>query len=425
MPKSVICLCCIFASWWISTGALSANLDRVIAIVNDDAITLSDYETYFSIQQLGSEGEVNVQTSPFSVDKEELDVLIDQRLQLQEADRNGLRVTSNELDSAISNISQQNGISKDALLAQLASSNITESEFKQSIRDQILIQKVVNMRVSQNVRVNEQEIDQFVKSYPDLFAIQTSYDLSHLRIGTQDIDSGQFAVRRNYLESVRNGILDGQEIQDALGSSDIDDVDFEYLGWRSSSQIPDQIVAAIETAKPKSVTEILELPDALHLFVIHASEGDEIMTTQYRLRQILINPNQKSITDDEALQLAREIAEKIKGGEDFSNLARLYSDDRTSSNQGGELNWLNSDEISPQILTIVSRLDPNQLSEPISTLYGYFLIEVLETRTQNTIQDVIRGRARDMIFDRKANSQFDSWIGRIRSESYIEILGVN
>jgi len=339
--------------------------------------------------------------------------------------KRGLDVTASELDIATRNISQQNGLTEEQLLGRLATSNITEAEFRQSMEEQILIQKVVNGQVSRFIRVNDQEVDQFIKSYPDLFEVNVSYELSHLRITLADLDTEQANIWRKNLARIRSNLLAGRELEESMEASGFDDVDFEYLGWKDRSQIPDQIVAEIENSVPGPVTSVLEISNALHLFVIHRRQGDEIIVTQMRVRQILINPNQKLISSDESLELANEIRRRIQSGEDFASLARKFSDDRNSSAEGGELGWLNPDDVDPQLVKAISGLNMNELSEPVSTLFGYYLIEVLETRNRNILQDKIRTRASDIIFSRKANSQLSSWIARIRSESYIEVLGVN
>ncbi|MYB34677.1 MAG: hypothetical protein F4X92_06065 [Gammaproteobacteria bacterium] len=425
MRKLIAWVICIFSSCWIAVAALSSSLDRVIAIVNDDAITLSDYVSYFNLKQLEAGETITSGSQPPVIDDGQLESLIDQRLQVQEALRIGLDVTESELDIAVRNITLQNGLTDEQLLKRLIENNITEAEFRQSMSEQILIHKVVSGQVARLVRVNDQEIDQIVKSYPDLFEVNVSYELSHLRIAIGNLDAEQAHARREYLNFVRDKVLAGQKLEDAMATSDFDDMDFEYLGWRSRPLIPDQIIAEIEKAGSESATSILEISNTLHLFVIHARQGDEIVVTEKRIRQILIDPNRKSITEAEALGLAQEIRTKIQSGEDFTNLARKFSDDLDSSAEGGDIGWVNPDDLGPGLIQVISDLKVNEVSEPVSTLLGYFLIEVLETRTRNILQDVIRDRARDMIFDRKVNSQFNSWIARIRSESYIELMGVN
>lgn len=425
MQKLIVCVICILSGCWISGAALSSNLDRVIAIVNDDAVTFSDYVSYVNLKQLETGETIVSGSQPLVIDEGQLDSLIDQRLQVQEALRRGLGVTEIELDSAVRNISLQNGLTDDQLLKRLTANNITEAEFRQSMGRQILIQKVVNGQVARFVRVNDQEVDQFVKSYPDLFAVNVSYELSHLQIAIGGFDAEQVNARREYLNFVRNRVLAGQKLEDAMATSDFDDTVVEYLGWRDRSLIPDQVVAEIEKAGSGPTTDVLEISNTLHLFVIHARQGDEMVVTQKRIRQILIDPRQKYVTEGEALELAREIHAKIQSGEDFASLARKFSDDPGSAAEGGDVGWVNPADLDPELMQVISSLGINELSEPVATLYGYFLIEVLETRTRNILQDVIRARARDMIFDRKVNSLFNSWIARIRSESYIELVGVN
>ncbi|MCY4050148.1 MAG: peptidylprolyl isomerase [Gammaproteobacteria bacterium] len=425
MEKHITNLTVFICSLWIAIAAFSSNLDRVIAIVNNDAITLSDYGSHLNLKQLGSGDTILAENQPLVVDKVELNALIEQRLQVQEALRKGMDVSESELDIAIRNISEQNGITEEQLLRRLSANNITEAEFRQSMTEQILIQKIVSSQVSRFIRVNDQEIEQFVKSYPDLFKVNESYELSHLRIPIGDLDIEQVQVRREYLEQIRTQVLAGQSLEQAIVTNDSTNLDYDYLGSRELSQIPEQVVSAIQKAGSESVTDILEISDILHLFVIHSKQGDELIATQIRLRQILIDSSQKQISNEEALELTHEIYNKIKSGEDFASLARKFSDDRSSSVNGGDLGWVNPDDIDPQLIRAISDLDINQLSEPISAVFGYYLIEVLETRKRNIVQEVIKDRARDMIYNRKVNSHFDSWIARIRSESYIELLVAN
>ena len=409
-----------FACWWIVNGAYSSGLDKVIAIVNDGVITLSEYQSHLNREQLQGLESDEIQTA--ALDTDILRLMIDERLQVQEAIRSGVPISESEVDVSVQTVAQQNGVSTDELLERLASSGISEEEFRRTMAEQILIQKIVNARVSQNVRVTDQEVDHFIKSYPDLFSADVSYELSQLRIPITGLETEQISARQEYLDAVRTRLLSGTPLQDALASPSYDSVEFEYLGWRPKSLIPDLILAEIEKTVTENTTEVVVGSNALHLFVIHGREGNEMFVTQYRLRQVAISPRRKKISDEAALELAQEIAEKINNGEDFSALARLYSDDEESALEGGESGWLNPGEIDPPILRAVSDLGVNRLSAPIKTLFGYYLVEVLETRTRDIMQDIVRRRAHDMIFDRKAGTLFDSWLGQIRSSAYIEIL---
>ncbi|MYJ51824.1 MAG: hypothetical protein F4093_04020 [Gammaproteobacteria bacterium] len=408
------------ACWWIVNSACSSDLDKVIAIVNDGVITLSEYQSHLNREQLQGLESGEIQAA--ALDTDILRSMIDERLQVQEAIRSGVPVSESEVDVSVQTVAQQNGVGADELLERLASSGISEEEFRRTMAEQILIQKIVNARVSQNVRVTDQEVEHFIKSYPDLFSTDVSYELSQLRIPITGLEAEQVGARQGYLDAVRTRLLSGTDLEDALADSPYDNIEFEYLGWRPKSLIPDLIVAEIEKTVTENATEIVMGSNALHLFVIHGREGNEMFVTQYRLRQISISPRRKRISDEAALELAQDIVEKINNGEDFSALARLYSDDEDSAVEGGESEWLNPGEIDSPILQAVSDLGINQLSDPIKTLYGYYLIEVIETRTRDIMRDIVRRRAHDMIFDRKAGTLFDSWLGQIRSSAYIEIL---
>jgi len=99
-----------------------------------------------------------------------------------------------------------------------------------------------------------------------------------------------------------------------------------------------------------------------------------------KVAHILVRINQTM--DKTALQarltLARSIYAKVKSGMDFAEAARQYSEDKQSSERGGELGWVKQDGIDPEFLKVTATMNTGDISEPFKTAYGYHIVKVLE-----------------------------------------------
>jgi peptidyl-prolyl cis-trans isomerase SurA len=125
---------------------------------------------------------------------------------------------------------------------------------------------------------------------------------------------------------------------------------------------------------------------------------------------------------EEVDKLARDIANRLKGGEDFYKLAREYSKG-PAANEGGDLGYLSTDELAPQIEAATRGLKPGEMTDLIKTPSGYFILKVtdIQKERQSTTDSTVREKARRQLFQKEMDRKFQDWVKDLESRSFIQI----
>ena len=403
-----------------SAHAQTIELDQVIAIVNDEAVTLSEYQSRYQRQQLESQSRAGA--VPEDIDLEILSLLVDERLQAQYGERTGIVVTETEIDDTLRTLAARNNISLAQLFDEIEKQGISVDQFRRSIREQRLIQRVVDRAVNSRVTVTEQEIDYHLQAHRELYTPDENYEVSHIFVAKSGDTDEDIARDRENVEFIYSGLQDGKSFdQFARDFSDGDNSENGgYIGWRGEDQLPDLFLDALRATPVAGITDILESPNGFHILKLHSKEGDVNIVSQQKLRHIFIQPRVRDITDEEALTLLNDLVDQLRNGADFAQLARLNSDDKSTASEGGELGWVNPGEIGPQLESAISSLPLNQVSDPIRAEFGYHLVEVLDRRKQDISLEMSRQKAESEVFRRKAAELYENWFDRLRDQAYIE-----
>ena len=108
---------------------------------------------------------------------------------------------------------------------------------------------------------------------------------------------------------------------------------------------------------------------------------------QVRLAQILLRlPENASAAEvKRTLAQAQDLSQRLDRGENFEALAKEFSQDATSKDGGGLLDWLNESDLTPQFRTAATGLKGNVVSKPIRSPFGYQLIKVIDRKPASTI----------------------------------------
>ena len=147
-------------------------LDKVVATVNDEVITWSELmnTVYFEGREyLASETDKTRQEKIRELERPFLNMLIEMRLQLQEAKKIGLYVTDAEVDGAITEIRSKYNIPEEAFFASLEKEGVTVGDYRKGLRDQILLQKIINFTVKGSVVVTDKEVEEYYNANRDIY----------------------------------------------------------------------------------------------------------------------------------------------------------------------------------------------------------------------------------------------------------------
>ncbi len=149
----------------------------------------------------------------------------------------------------------------------------------------------------------------------------------------------------------------------------------------------------------------------------YISSHPERVITKVKLSAIYLPQDEKSIS-------AEEILKKIKAGADFSELARKYSKG-LNAQEGGNLGWINIDELAEDLKRVVASMSPGDVSSPIYTGKGNLIIK-LEDKVSERIQLSItnpkdKEKVRRFLFQQEVDRKFREWMGELMKKAYIRI----
>jgi peptidyl-prolyl cis-trans isomerase SurA len=402
-------------------GAL--ELDRIIAVVDEDVVMQSELEqqverTRDELRRQGTE------PPPISVLRRQvLERLVLQKIQLQLAARTGVEVTEDSLDRAIDDIAQKNNLSRDQFREILASEGYDYAVFRGDIRNEILVSRLRREEVDKRVQVSEREIDNYLLNEQGGADNEHEYDVAHILIsipaGASDEERDEARSRAEEAEARIDGGEDFSTV--AVAMSDAQDaLDGGNLGWRKLSQIPSLFSDVVRDYASGQISDLITSPSGYHLVMLKGKRsGQTVMLEQTQCRHILISPGEL-VTDAEALDRIRKLRLRLESGDDFATIARTNSDDRGSALQGGDLGWVSPGQMVPEFEEVMLATPVGQISAPFRSEFGWHVLQVLDKRNYDGTDEVRRAKAREAITQRKREEAFQDWLRRLRDEAYVE-----
>ncbi|ARU30564.1 molecular chaperone SurA [Sulfuriferula sp. AH1] len=398
-------------------------LDHIVAVVNDDVITRHDLDERYAraVQQLESR---KTPLPPRKIlEKQILERMINDRIQLQFAAQTGIRVDAAMLDRAIERIAAQNQMSVEQFRDAISKEGIAFDKFRDDIRNEIILSRLREREVDNKINVTEAEIDAYLEAQAKQGADE-EYNTAHILIripenATTEQIQAAHAKAQKALDEIRSG-ADFAQVSASYSDSP-NALEGGAMGWRRGSQIPSLFSQAIQTLKPGETSDILRSNNGFHLLKLIDKRGQNkaMIISQTHARHILIKTNE-IVSEADAKNRLAQIRERIENGSaKFEDMARQYSDDGSAS-KGGDLGWLSPGETVPEFERAMNALKPGEISQPIHTPFGYHLIQVLERRDQDVTKERQRLVARQAIRERKIEEAQEEWLRQLRDSAYVE-----
>lgn len=423
-------LACLFAVAALAGAPLQAQttlqpIDRIAAVVNEDVILRSELDravANISAQYAGRENQLPPQEV---LAKQVLERLVLVKLQVARAQETGVRVTDQEVDQAIAAIAAQNRVTAEQLREQVARDGTPYSAFRDSIRDELLTQRLRQRFAQGRISVTEAEIDAAVATQQNAGA---QLHLAHILVAMPEgATPGQIATAQKKIEGVK-ALLDKGEMDFAAAAVRYSDspnaLEGGDLGWRSSDEIPTAFADLIRNMRPGQVSAPLRGPSGFQLLKLveirDTAQGETRMVTEYQARHILVRVND-TIPDADAKAKADTLAARIAGGADFAQLARDASQDPSSQGKGGDLGWFTQDSYGPDFGGQVAALQDNQVSAPFRTDAGWHIVQRLGSRQANATDQTRRAQIGETIGRRKLEDEWNRFLRELRGDAYVDL----
>lgn len=400
-------------------------LERIAAVVDEDVILQSELDRAVA-NIMAQYGDRSDQLPPRDVlERQVLERLILVRLQTERAAATGIRVGDAEVDAAVSNIAQQNNFTPDQLRQQLERDGLSYTDFRNSLREELLIQRLRQRFAQSTISVSDAEVDAAMQSQA---AGGSQYQLAHILVALPDgATPDQIATAEQKIEGIK-GLLDRGEMAFSAAAVRYSDspnaLEGGDLGWRSLDEIPAAFASAIRTLQPGEIIGPIRGPSGFQLLQLvgtrDAAESGASSVTQYQARHILIRTDDDT-SDEEARARAEALRARAAGGADFAALASEHSEDAVSSERGGDLGWFAADQFGPEFGGRVAALEDGGISEPFKTQAGWHVVQRIGSRQANVGDENRRAQIRESIGQRKLEDEWNRFLRQMRGEAFIDI----
>ncbi|MBL8470392.1 MAG: peptidylprolyl isomerase [Rhodocyclaceae bacterium] len=398
------------------------EVDRVMAVVNEEVITAREVGAGVA----RAEGQLRARGTPLPapsvLERQVLERLINDRVQLQFAKEVQIRIDDAALEQALQRIAENNGFSSARLREEVEKEGMSWGRFREDIRTEITIARLREREVDARLAITEGEVDNFIAAQAAGGGAEELL-VSHILLRVPERASPDQLLRiRGRAEAALEQLNRGEDFAKVAASySDAPDaLSGASLGWRAADRLPTLFGEQLAAMKPGEVSPVLRSPAGFHIlkFVDRRSSGLNQKLQQTHVRHILIKTSEV-VSDAEARRRLLGLRERIANGADFGELARLNSADLTAS-KGGDLGWIYPGDTVPEFEHAFTALEPGQLSQPVQTTFGWHLIQVIERRVAEASTDRRRMAARAALRERKSDEAYLDWLRQLRDRAYVE-----
>ncbi len=398
-------------------------LERVVAIVNDEAITQWEINEQRRTALAQMKAQKVAPPAPDVLEKQLLDRLVTERILQQFARDTGVRVDDLQVERTIQRIAQENKLTPETFRKAVEAEGITYAKYREDIRNEIVVQRLRDREVDSRISVSDAEVANFLATAAAQTGGDAEYRLSHILVVVpEQATPDQIEAKRRRAEEALKQIREGVDFaQVAAGYSDAPDaLQGGSLGWRAAARLPTAFAEPVRSLKPGETSPVLRSASGFHIVKLQETRDRNAPTVveQTRARHILIKVSEIASESEARIRIDR-IKERIDLGGRFDDQAKLNSEDGSAA-KGGDLGWLSPGDTVPDFEQAMNKLKIDEISAPVRSPFGWHLIQVMERRTQDVTADRKRDQARMAMRQRKSDEAFQDWIRQMRDRSYVE-----
>ena len=409
MKKIILILACSLSA---NTFASIEVLDRIAVIVDDGLIMESQIKSGFKeIVSLYEEQNIPLPGTD-NLKDQVIESLIIEELQLQMANRAGVRISDSELNDAITRIANNSQMELEEFIAYIENDGESYESFRENVRKQMLIQRVQRGRVGSEINITEKEFAAFMETDESLVELEP--ELFVRQILVRGSDEADAVILR---------IENGEEFFEIAKEVSIssNSINGGELPWRKIVDMPELFSNALKNEDIGFISEPLKSGAGFHILKVEDKRGPFVQyEDQWFSRHILLSPS--AIRDMESTELEiNTIRDRVLNGEEFADLAEEYSEDPGSAKQGGNLDWLGKDVLAPEFEKVMIDSSIGIVSEVFQTQFGFHFLEVLEKRNYDMTRDLIEDRAYQLLYGRKYEEELENTLRSMRADAFVEI----
>ena len=405
----------ILALLLCANSLISQELDRVAVIVNDGVVLESD------IQQRITDFKKNATLNGEKIPSDEIlrediqEQLITAEIQLQIADRVGIKISDEELNLTVKRLAQQNNLSIEEFIKVVEERGDSYSDLREEVRKNLKINRVQQGRIQNKIQISRDELTNFLETEEAQNQLGPELKVRQILIRNNSPKNAD-TVYQEALSGLENGI----NIENLI-STFSEDNDSGDLGWRKLPAFPELFSDYIKDMKIGDLSVPIKSGAGNHILYLEDKRGPTVLfEKQWDVRHILLIPNR--IRPDAASEnLIKEIKNRIDSGESFSELASEYSDDPGSKQEGGNLGWAGEGVYDDEFERQMIKSNLNEITDPFLSQFGWHILEVLGTRVEDKTNENVEDRAFSYLFNRKFQEELETDLQELRADAFVEI----
>jgi peptidyl-prolyl cis-trans isomerase SurA len=405
-------------------------IDSVYVIVNDEVITRREVEQRMAeiTQRLKAQQGAQMPAEE-DLRRQVVEAMITERAQLQLAKEMGVRIDDTTLDRAIGRIAENQKMSVQDMRNAMEKEGMAFSQFREQIRNEIMMQRLIEHEVDSKIQVTDAEIDTYMAAEKAAAADRVEMDIAQILVRIpENASPEQIAARKARADEVARQLRTGADFAKmaATYSDSPDALKGGAVGWRDPDRLPPIFASELHKLKPGQVTPVVRTNVGFHVLKLidqrklaDAQKADQAVVQQTHARHILLKITPTQSEDDARKKLA-EIRQKIDSKQaTFEDMARQYSNDGSAS-KGGDLGWLFPGDAMPEFENPMNALKPGDVSDVIKTPLGLHIVQVIERKSEDVSKEKERSAARQVLTDRKRQEALEDWSRQVRDRAYVE-----
>ncbi|MEO5624483.1 MAG: peptidylprolyl isomerase [Dokdonella sp.] len=400
------------------------SLDRIVAVVDEDVVLQSELDR--DISRVTTQFAKNPQQLPPRdvLERQLLDRLVLQKLQVARADSTGVKVADAEVDQALAQIAKQNNMEISQLRGAITQQGLDYEQFRKGVREQLIVQRLRQRVAQSRVHVSDAEIDSMIKNGG---LNRGQMHLGYIVINVPDgATPEQIDVARAKADEAKKKIDDGMDFaaaairysnaENALQGGD--------LGWRGRDELPPAMIDVADKLAEGAVSTPIRGPNGFHIIKLigkrDSGSSGEQMVTETHARHILVKITELT-SSEQAQKKVAAARQRILAGEDFEKAAKDTSEDDATARLGGDLGWFSGDAYGLRVAETLKDMKKGEISQPFQSEAGWHIVQLLDTRSTDKSGELQRDQAKNALFQRKAEDEYQAFLRQIRSEAYVDI----
>jgi peptidyl-prolyl cis-trans isomerase SurA len=411
--------CVFFGIYLSSERALAYEpLDKAVAIVEDSIILESELQQRLKL--------ITAKQPSIAITdrlrKQVLDQLILEQLQLQMAERVNLSISASDIDNAIINLQNRLQADNISFAQYLSDEQLNENELRTVLKKEITLQRIQEGNINRRIRVTDREIDDFLESSTGQDWLKTRFRLAHILLPVDGADDAStIAKAQELLKELQQSSADFGQMA-ATYSKGPNANKGGDLGWRSKEELPGLFIEQVANLKPGAITPPFRSNAGVHILkVLQRSGAEPVMVTRYKVRHILIKPT-ALFSQAEAKAKIDTIYQRLQNGEDFSTLAKEFTEDVGSKNDGGDLGWSTPNQFVPEFEQTMKTTAVGAISQPFLSQFGWHILKVDDSRVEDMFETVKRNQVANILRKRRFQDELQLWLQELREDAYVDVL---